>query len=516
MELPTKPRTTLADHLAVSIGPVLIMLLVGSLSFFLIEVFFKGPATGSVRWVMFWFVMAVVLVSRIGIEEGTGHAAAYGLSLAAVTWLYLMFIHPSFILGMILLGIVWWCAHKLTWDCTLIDEDADASGGGLLETVASGKEFRLFGKKAPAVRDPQLQRPPPHSPGLWVVYFSLAALPIFGFGQLLLPAGDVAARRTGFALLFVYVSAALGLLLSTSFLGLRRYLRQRYLPMPPMIAFGWIRFGAGVAAFVLLGALLLPRPGANAAWQALRYHVDYQLRQASEYAARFNPPGHGKGREGTQGPPSDTGRNSANAPSPAGSPPDPNAPAGETTSSPDTSPQSALTAGAGQLYQWFKILFLLALAALAGWWLYRRRELILQIIRSLIDAIRQFLSNLFQFGSSPKAVPVAAEKVAPKRRLFAAFQNPFLTGKETVWTPEQVLLYSYEALQAWAEGQACPLQPEQTAREFCRELGGRFPEVDTELDRFAFLYSHAAYGKSVPVGSDLEPVKKLWRFLSAQ
>src|ERR1039458_1775665 len=136
-----KPNKTFADYLVVSISPVLIMLLVGSLSFFLIEVFFKGEAVGSVRWVMFWFVMAVVLVSRIGIEEGTGRAAVYGLALAAATWLYLVRIHPAFILGLILLGVVWWCAHKLTWDCTLIDEDEDASGGGLLETASDRKNF---------------------------------------------------------------------------------------------------------------------------------------------------------------------------------------------------------------------------------------------------------------------------------------------------------------------------------------------------------------------------------------
>src|ERR1035437_6434414 len=217
-----KPKKTLADYLVVSISPALIMLLVGSLCYFLIEVFFRGPAIGSVRWVMFWFVMAVVLV-----------------------------------------GVVWWCAHKLTWDCTLIDEDEDASGGGLLETAGERKNFLPSKIKLSKIKESKsdLEPPPPkpHSPGLWVVYFSLAALPLFGIGQMLLPKDDPAARHTGFSYLFFYVTAALGLLLTTSFLGLRRYLRQRYLEMPAMIAFGWIRFGAGVAAFVLLGALLLPR-----------------------------------------------------------------------------------------------------------------------------------------------------------------------------------------------------------------------------------------------------------------
>ena len=137
-----KPAKTLADYMVIGISPVLIMLLVGSLSFFLIQVFYRGEAVGSVRWVVFWFVMAVVLVSRIGIEQGTGQAAVYGLALAGATWIYLVQIHPAYLLGVILLGTVWWCAHKLTWDCTVIDDDEDASGSGLLQTAAEGKRFK--------------------------------------------------------------------------------------------------------------------------------------------------------------------------------------------------------------------------------------------------------------------------------------------------------------------------------------------------------------------------------------
>ena len=36
-----------------------------------------------------------------------------------------------------------------------------------------------------------------------------------------------------------------------------------------------------------------------------------------------------------------------------------------------------------------------------------------------------------------------------------------------------------------------------------------------ELNRLSFLYGHAAYGNAVPAGCDPEPVKKLWRYLSA-
>jgi hypothetical protein len=519
-----KPTRTLADYLVIGISPVLIMLLVGSLCFFLIEVFFCGPTLGSVRWVMFWFVMAVVLVSRIGIEQDAGHAAVYGLALAVATWLYLIQIHPAFILGMILLGVVWWCAHKLTWDCTLIDEDEDASGGGLIETAGDRKNFLPRNKKETKIRDCKTKNEPPpvtpHSPGLWVVYFSLAALPLFGMGQMLLPRDDAAARHAGFSFLLVYVTAALGLLLTTSFLGLRRYLRQRFLEMPPRIAFGWIRFGVGVAAFVLIGALLLPRPGANEAWHVVREHVDYQLRQASEYATRFSPHGKGQGRSGNDAQKSGSSKNPGENPG-TGSPPQsgsgqsPSSGPGGTVQGQEAQPHPPLTEGAGPFYRGFKVLFLLALAVFAGGWLFWRRALIFQMMRSLVAALTQFFRNLFRFSLPGKEPTVSVEAKRSGRRRFAAFRNPFLAGKNTSRTPEQLVLYSFEALQVWAEEQGIEPRPEQTAREFCSEVSHRFPEINPELNQLSFLYCYAAYGLSVPAGYDLEPVKKLWRFLGA-
>jgi hypothetical protein len=524
---PIKPTKTVADYLVIGVSPALVMLLVGSLCFFLIEVFFRGEAIGSVRWVMFWFVLAVVLVSRIGIEQGTGHAAVYGLALAAATWLYLVRIHPAFILGMILLAVVWWCAHKLTWDCTLIEDDEDASGSGLLQTVGQwqklkSKEPAPAENKPPSIRSPKTKSKPkktaPHPPGQWVVYFSLAALPLFGIGQVLLPRDDPAARHQGFTYLFFYVAAAMGLLLTTSFLGLRRYLRQRFLPMPPAIAFGWVRFGVTVGAFILIAALLLPRPGANDAWQTLRYQVDYRLHQASDYALRFGPHGKGQGRSGNQtGPSNPSPTPTANSPQPQpgqGQSPNPDQ-HGPVQNQNTPAHQPSVEGAGGALYSLFKILFLFAVAILAAWWLFRRRDLILQALKSIIAAIAQFFRDLFRFGSSTTAPAANTGKKSPPRRPFAAFHNPFLTGRETAWTHGQLILYSYEALRAWAEEKGVTPRPEQTAREFCTELSDRFPEINPELNRLSFLYGQAAYTTSGAESSDLEPVKKLWQYFYA-
>jgi Domain of unknown function (DUF4129) len=535
---PPKPTKTLADHMVIGISPVLIMLLVGSLSFFLIQVFYRGEAVQSVRWVAFWFVMAVVLVSRIGIEQGTGQAAVYGLALAGATWLYLVRIHPAYLLGVILLGTVWWCAHKLTWDCTVIDDDEDASGSGLLQTAAEGRRFKPeaapsgpAGKKTAAgsgfKNDRKRRAALPHPPGLWVVYFSLLALPLFGIGQMLLPGGDTASRRAGFAFLFVYMTATVGLLLTTSFLGLRRYLRQRHLKMPGIIAFGWLKFGAGAAGLVLAAALLLPRPGVNDTWQALRYQVDYQLRRASAYAAQISPHGAGRGRPGGKTEKSGESKDNTSATqSPEdkaqsdGSRQQNQTPAGRKVETPDqASPQKPSgpipMERAGGFYRWFRGLFLLAVAILISWWVIRQRDLILQIAQSFIAALAQFFRDLFQFGSRVKRTTVKREEQTPRQSPFAAYLSPFLTGKDKSWTAEQLILYSYEALQAWAVEQGIPSRPQQTAREFCLLLGETFPDAAAELNRLSFLYGHAAYGNAVPAGCDLEPVKKLWRYLSA-
>jgi hypothetical protein len=518
--------------MVIGISPVLIMLLVGSLSFFLIKVFYRGEAVESVRWVLFWFVMAVVLVSRIGIEEGTGRAMIYGIALAWATWVYLVHVHPAYLVGIVLLGVAWYSAHKLTWDCTLIDDDEDASGSGLLQTAAEGQKARPD-DAAPistetkagsnSKSDRKHRAAVPHPPGLWVVYFSLVALPLFGIGQMLLPAGDAASRQAGLVHLFVYLAAAVGLLLTTSFLGLRRYLRQRYLPMPGIIAFGWLKFGAGIAGVVLFAALLLPRPGVNDAWATLHYQIDYRLREASKYAMRIGPHGRGQGRAGSE-------PHEPNGSTPASTPQDKNPTAGGRSQSqahpgesqPEqdhTSPQghsgpSPVANAANNIYVWFQNLLILAGAILAGWWLFRRRHLLLEMARSVIAAIVQFFRELFQFDWLPKKTAPKAEERKARLRPFAAYRSPFLTGKDKLWSAEQLILYSYEAVQAWAIERGIQAHPEQTAREFCLQVGQTFPDAGPELNRLAFLYGHAAYGSTELADCDLEPVKKLWRYLS--
>ena len=292
---------TLADYVIVAINPALVMTLVGSLVYFLLELLYQGNYPERLHFSLTMFVFAIVLVSRIAMEEGFEHAAPFGMALAVVVWLAMQrFVdyghgalgHFGWLLNGGLMALSWWCAHKLTWDSTVIDESEESEGQGLLETVgidrASGEvraaeqstaKETAAAKAQQAAGEPDAPRPKkgkrfrwedllnrkdrPHAPGVWIVYFSLAALPIFGIGQAFIPAVNTASRRYAFLLFVVYVASGLGLLLTTSFLALRRYLRQRHLEMPTRMVGTWLTTGVVMIVALLAIVALLPRPNAE-------------------------------------------------------------------------------------------------------------------------------------------------------------------------------------------------------------------------------------------------------------
>src|SRR5438128_2176669 len=81
---------SVADYVVTGIGPALVMLMVGSLVFFLVEVLYAGKYSDRLLYTFFFFVMAAVLVARISIQYDAGRATVYGIALAVVTYLALL------------------------------------------------------------------------------------------------------------------------------------------------------------------------------------------------------------------------------------------------------------------------------------------------------------------------------------------------------------------------------------------------------------------------------------------
>jgi len=308
-------QKTLTDYLVIAISPALIMTLVGSLVYFLIAVFYHGGYAGRMEYIFALFVFAAVLIARISIEEGREYSMMYAVPLALAMLLVLgRFTSSPMLFNIIMLGIILWCADKLTWDCTVIDEQEDASGEGLLQTVgmegsqdspAAGPSTAAHDLEATTSRQPPPApktwwqrfveyRKRPHAPGVWVIYFSLAALPLFGIGQRFIPASEVDARRYVFKLLCVYTASGLGLLMTTSFLGLRRYLRQRRLEMPLEMAGVWLSVGSVMIVALMFVCWLLPRPSPEYSITQVPIQISSPSNQE---ASRF-----GWGKEGAKDP----------------------------------------------------------------------------------------------------------------------------------------------------------------------------------------------------------------------
>ena len=218
------------------------------------------------------------------LDDTASRAVLYGVPLGFFTWLGMqMFVdYPkdsgvkelSWFLNAGLIGLVWWCSHRLTWDCTNIDEETDVNAEGLLQAAgldSEPAEAKHTEEETPSEREGWLQRwrryreerQKKRTLGVWVVYFSLAVLPLFGLGQALIDAADEERRRTSFWLMIVYVGCGLGLLLTTCFLSLRRYLRQRKLQMPAAMTGVWLTVGGLLIAALLGIGAVLPRPDAE-------------------------------------------------------------------------------------------------------------------------------------------------------------------------------------------------------------------------------------------------------------
>jgi hypothetical protein len=324
-----KPRPTSADYVAIALSPLLIMALIGSLIWFLVDILYVGDFAERLRYILFWFVFGMVLVARISLEFGiSDRAPMYGAVLALATWVGLgQFVEfppalqaLSWVINAGLIALIWWSAYRLVYDCTYIDEKAETTGTGLLQAAGlekpegqdppepaaepeeDGRRRKKKGKlpdwweRYQQFRERRKKTKPP---GVWVVYFSLAALPIYGLGQSLIDPDDVERRRHAFWMMAIYVAAGLGLLVTTAFLGLRRYLRQRNLEMPKKMTAAWLTAGGVLTLVLLVVGALLPRPEAEYSLLDLA-RAGSKQREASDYAMKDGDPGKGEGRPGEQ------------------------------------------------------------------------------------------------------------------------------------------------------------------------------------------------------------------------
>lgn len=154
-----------------------------------------------------------------------------------------------------------------------------------------------------------------------------------------------------------------------------------------------------------------------------------------------------------------------------------------------------------------------ALAALVLWYVVRHRAALMESLRQL------WLSLLALFGRRTTDEPAAGEAGetalgAPAARPFASFNDPFATGSARRMKPETLVIYTFQALEAWGREHGRPRGTEETPHEFCSALAGRFPELAGPLGHAERLYAQVAYAAGGPSREQVEGLEGLWRSLS--
>ena len=149
---------------------------------------------------------------------------------------------------------------------------------------------------------------------------------------------------------------------------------------------------------------------------------------------------------------------------------------------------------------------LLAVAAVIGFLVYRKQ--VMDFLRRLWAEFLSLINELFG-GRKPRAADRAPEtQEAP--RPFAEFRNPFHTGQASRASPEQLVHYTFNALEAWAFERRAARRPEETPLEFADGLNERFPEVAKEARQLARLYSQMLYARANPTRDCLPLLQRVW------
>jgi hypothetical protein len=609
-------RGTLVDYLVAAIEPFLIMAMVGSLMFFLLDLWYHGPFLERLQWIVFWFVFGIVLITRVSMMIGTSLAMGYGVALGGAVTLVACRLTGFQPLLFVILGIVWWITHKLTFDCTLLDDDQD-SGVGLLQESGLDSEATEEPSAAPAAGDPAAMHASllprhswwkiwrgdsraakrPNAPGVWLVYFTLGSLPVFGLAQWFVPAVEEERRTWLFLCFLAYIASGMGLLLATSFLNLRRYLRQRRLKMPAAMTATWLSTGS---IFVIgLTALAAALPFSGTGWRILRgaTREGTDLRASrhailkdsavqgegarSEGAAASkaeNAPSNqektgqsgnsndanakqqtsGKGREGGEKGPGQAKRGAprgkpassqAGKAGPKGAPKD-NASdqgkkgsgrsdtesernkeaaesakseeAAESKENRDGSDQSAqepretpnqtprlpsLSINSSPLLRGL-LIGAAAIALFFGLW--RHGLAILLALRDLLASLFGgfFLPEREKRTKQAEAAPAAA--APPPARPFASFANPFANGLAKKFSPNDLVLYSYEALEAWAHDHSQPRLDNETPMEFLDRVGASQADLGQHAAPVVGYYVAIVYGHRGVQSEALPALRQFW------
>ena len=485
-----KLRPTSFDYALAALSPVLIILMIGSLVYFLITTLYQGDFHARLMWILGLFTMASVLITRIAIEQSRAQSLTYLGLLSAAT----LFVAPRFfVLEGILaplsipiligfLALIVFLADRITMDCTSVDDAQDSHGYGLLQSLGLLKRSDSVSAN-PESADNKGRN---HNPGVWILYFALLALPIFGLGQFFLPSGQ--AQRVALGCLVIYLSAALALLVMISLLSLRQYVRQRDVEMQTGMSWSWLASGIGsvLGLVVLMAILPLPMLGTS------NWELPFKLSSRDDMTSSK----WGWGNEGVK-------QQQPQGQQPQGQQPQGQQPQGQ-------QPQGQQPATPPPQQNWKPPTIDWNLGATLRWLIIATLALI-----ALVYGVKYFRQWLSWFGQGQQEESVSAPSTVtdstPSLR-FCEIENPFRAHRND---PDAIVRSLFQAVSIWGKEHRVARSEDETPDEYSRRLGRKYSEIAESLTSLGLMVSRMAYAKKSIPRQDAMSLESLWEWLKA-
>ncbi|MBM3964122.1 MAG: DUF4129 domain-containing protein [Planctomycetes bacterium] len=296
MEIEPKLKPNSLDYAFAAFSPGLIILMIGSLVCFLLCILYQGEFPARLMWILGLFTFASVLISRIAIEQSRAQSLVYLGLLGGATLL----VAPRFFVVdgpmapfslpvlIALLSLIAYLADRITMDATSVDEARESNGEGLLQSLGLLKRANTNTNAKQGIRQ--------HNPGVWILYFALLAIPVFGLGQLFIQAAPT--RKLAFVCMIAYLFSALSLLVVISLLSLRKYVRQRGVEMEGTLSAKWLAAGISATLGLIILMAILPFPMLSSNIMELPFRITSRTDLAS---SRWGWGNEGAGNSGQQG-----------------------------------------------------------------------------------------------------------------------------------------------------------------------------------------------------------------------
>ena len=106
-----------------------------------------------------------------------------------------------------------------------------------------------------------------------------------------------------------------------------------------------------------------------------------------------------------------------------------------------------------------------------------------------------------------------ADEPAVPPRPFASFADPFASGLAQNFSPNDLIIYSFEALEAWAFEHDLARSPHETPTEFVDRLGEARADLRQDATRLAGYFVTIVYGQHGFQAEVLPPLRQFWRAL---